>query len=227
MGAAGWQRGAPAVRARVGCQGVDHVVVWRRGALALAHHDLAAEEALAALGGEPPRCLEVVRAWRAGMVEPAPPPSVFVSAGPKGRAPVAHVFPRGAPPVLPEPLRRTRLLTLLLGRSLSWTQRGEVGARAYAPLASLRVPGRDLAVVGGATGPSLGSVRDQHLLTLPVRWLTHVWARELEVCDGRFVADAARSPGADGRLRAVVLQWDGDTPALVERRLVPEAGARR
>lgn len=227
VGAAAWQRAAPVVRARVTCQGAEHVVVWRRGALALAHHDLAAEEALAAFGGEPPRCLEVVAAWRAGMVEPAPPPSVFFSPGPKGRAPVAHVFPQGGPPPLPEPLRRIRQLTLLLGRSLSWTQRGEVGARAYAPLASFRVPGRDLAVVGGVDGPSLGLVRGQHLLTLPVRWLTHVWARELEVVDGRFVADATRAPGADGRLRLVVLEWDRDAPSLVEQRLVPDGGTRR
>ena len=226
VGAAAWQRAAPAVRAHVACLGADHVVVWRRGALALAHHDLAAEEALVALGGEPPPCLEVVRAWRAGLVEPAPPPAVHFSSGPKGRSPVAHVYPRGAAPILPEPLRRTRLLTLLLGRSLSWTQRGEVGARAYAPLASLRVPGRDLAVVGGADGPALGVVRGQHLLTLPVRWLTHVWARELEVADGRFVADAARAPGADGQLRVVVLDWDDGTPKLVERRL-PPGRARR
>jgi hypothetical protein len=209
------------VRALVACQGVEHLVVWRRGALALVHHDLAAEEALAAFGGEPPRCLEVVRAWRAGLVDAAPPPSVFFSSGAKGRAPVAHVVRRGAGPALPEPLRRTRQLTIQLGRSLSWTLRGEVGARAYAPLASLRVPGRDLAVVGGLEGPALGTIRDQHLLTLPVRWLTHVWARQMEVADGCFVADAARSPGADGRLRLVVLQWDGPTPALVERRLAP------
>jgi hypothetical protein len=215
------------VRAHVACAGADHVVVWRRGGLALAHHDLAAEEALAAFGGGPPRCVEVARAWRAGLVEPAPPPAVYFSAGPKGLTPVAHVFQRGGTPPLPEPLRRIRLLTLLLGRSLSWNQRGEVGARAYAPLASLRVPGRDLAVVGGAAGPSLGVVRDQHLLTLPVRWLTHVWAREMEVVDGRFVADAARAPGTDGRLRILVLEWAGDNPTLVERRLPLDAAGRR
>jgi len=219
MGAASWQRAAPVVRAIVACQGAEHVVVWRRGALALAHHDLAAEEALAAFGGEPPQCIEVVRAWRAGLTDPTPPPAVFFSAGAKGSAPVAHVVPRGGKPLLPEPLRRTRLLTMMLGRSLSWTMRGEVGARAYAPLASLRVPGRDLAVVGGSDGPELGVVRDQHLLTLPVRWLTHVWARELEVADGCFVADAARRPGPDGRLRLVVLAWDGATPSLVDRRV--------
>ena len=216
---ASWQRGAPVVRSPVACEGVEHVVVWRRGALALAHHDLAAEEALAALGGQPPPCLAVVRAWRAGLVDAAPPPQVFFSAGHKGGAPVAHVVHRGGEPVLPEALRRTRQLTLLLGRSLSWTMRGEGGARAYAPLASLRIPGRDLAVVGGADGPSLGLLHGQHLLTLPVRWLTHVWARGIEVADGCFVADAARSPGADGRLRLVLLEWEGPTPALVERRV--------
>lgn len=219
VGAASWQRAAPVIRSHVVCKGADHVVVWRRGALALAHHDLAAEEALAALGGEPPRCLEVVRAWRAGLVEAAAAPAVFFSAGAKGRKPVAHVVRGGGAPALPEPLRRIRLLTLLLGRSLSWTQRGEVGARAYGPLASLRVPGRDLAVVGGAEGPSLSTIRGQHLVTLPVRWLTHVWARELEVVDGTFVTDAARRQGPDGRLRLVVLEWEGPTPSLVERRV--------
>lgn len=219
MGAAAWQRAAPVVRAVVACEGSEHLVVWRRGALALAHHDLAAEEALAGFGGEAPPCLDVVRAWRAGLVEATPPPHVLFSASPRGRAPVAHVFHRGRSQVLPEPLRRTRLLTLLLGRSLSSTVQGEVAARAYPPLASLRVPGRDLAVVGGSGGPTLGAIRDQPLLTLPVRWLSHVWARGLEVSDGCFVADASRAPGADGRLRLVVLRWDGPTPSLVERRV--------
>lgn len=219
MGAASWQRASPVVRAVVACQGAEHLVVWRRGALALAHHDLAAEEALAALGGSPPRCVEVIRAWRAGEVDAAPPPLVFFSSGAKGHAPVAHVVQRGRTPVLPEALRRTRLLTLLLGRSLSVTSAGEVAARAYAPLAASRTRGQDLAVVGGTDGPSLRIVREQHLLTLPVRWLASVWARQLEVVDGCFVADAARARGADGRLRLVVLEWEGPNPALVERRV--------
>lgn len=59
-----WCQGFPPVTIAVECGGAEHRVTWRRGKLVLEDHAITAEEALIALGGEPPVCLEIVEAWR-------------------------------------------------------------------------------------------------------------------------------------------------------------------
>lgn len=61
-----WAAVGPAT-VEVSCGEERHRISWRRGKLVLDDHDLAAEESFAALGGEPALCLEVLRAWRAGI----------------------------------------------------------------------------------------------------------------------------------------------------------------
>jgi hypothetical protein len=217
-GAARWQRSAPTVRALVACGGDEHEVLWRRGALTTAHHDLRGEEAMAALGGEVPACLDIVRAWRAGRVEAAPTPWVWFAHGQGKNRLTARVRPQGDAP-LPEPLRRTRLLTLQLGRSLSRDTAGEVAARAQPALVAVLPRGAELAVQGGPGAAHLARHRNRPLLVLPPRWLTHVWARSLDVVGGVFVADAARSPGADGLIEVTALAWEDGYPVLERRRV--------
>lgn len=59
-----WYEEMPAVSAEVECGGDAHRITWRRGKLLLEDHDLLAERSLAALGGAPPMCLQVLDAWR-------------------------------------------------------------------------------------------------------------------------------------------------------------------
>jgi hypothetical protein len=49
----------------VECGGERHAIAWRRGKLVLEDHDLLAERALIALGSDPPRCIELLDAWKA------------------------------------------------------------------------------------------------------------------------------------------------------------------
>jgi hypothetical protein len=60
----------PAV-AHVACSGAMHTLVWRAGRLQTPdHRDPAAERALAALGGDPCRCVELLDAWEACSADP-------------------------------------------------------------------------------------------------------------------------------------------------------------
>ena len=58
-----WCDGLADVTAEFDCGGRRHRIVWCRGKLVLADHDLIAERALAALGCEVPLCVEVLDAW--------------------------------------------------------------------------------------------------------------------------------------------------------------------
>lgn len=59
-----WYEGLPDVTAQFDCGGQPHHIVWHRGKLVLADHDVLSERLLVALGSEPPLCLEVLDAWR-------------------------------------------------------------------------------------------------------------------------------------------------------------------
>ncbi|MCA1840605.1 MAG: hypothetical protein ABR507_04595 [Actinomycetota bacterium] len=51
------------VRGTISCGGVEHEIGWDAGDLTLFHHDIDAEKALAALGGEACECIRVFDAW--------------------------------------------------------------------------------------------------------------------------------------------------------------------
>jgi hypothetical protein len=75
-----------------------------------------------------------------------------------------------------------------------------------------------MAVTVGAA-PRLRGHGNRVQLVLPARWSVNVWARGLEVVEGRFVVDAATRPGRDGRLDALLLEWNEDEPSLATHRL--------
>jgi hypothetical protein len=65
-----WFDHLPAVTAEVACGDKRHRITWRRAKLVLEDHDLLAERSLVALGGEPPRCLQILDAWRQPVLAP-------------------------------------------------------------------------------------------------------------------------------------------------------------
>ena len=69
-----WFSGMPAASASVECGGETHTVQWRDGGFHIPAHgdppDLEAERALAALAGEPCRCLELFDAWERHAADP-------------------------------------------------------------------------------------------------------------------------------------------------------------
>lgn len=50
--------------ALVACSGAEHRVTWRKGKVVLEDHDVGAERAMLAFGGELPECLKVLQLWR-------------------------------------------------------------------------------------------------------------------------------------------------------------------
>ena len=62
---ASWHMGLPTLTGSIECSGARHRITWRRGKLVLEDHDILAEQSLAAFGGKPPMCLQVLEAWRA------------------------------------------------------------------------------------------------------------------------------------------------------------------
>jgi hypothetical protein len=60
-----WFNWLPPVTATIDCNGAPHRITWRGGRLILEDHDPLAERSLAALGGNPPMCLELFDAWSA------------------------------------------------------------------------------------------------------------------------------------------------------------------
>ena len=113
-GASRWFDDLPPITVSVGCSGALHAVSGRRGKLVLHDHRLADEEALLALGGDPPPCVAVLVAWRdrAGWAAASrPPPAGFV------RRPRA--------PAVPDGLAPTRRLGVIRSWERRWRRSGE------------------------------------------------------------------------------------------------------
>lgn len=223
---AGWPRGVAPVRARVRCSGDEHTVVWRRGALVLADHDVAADEVLVALGGARPACLDVQRSWRLGYIEQDPP--VASAALVRSLSSLARWMSGGGdhPAVLPEPLRRLREAGVLhtWGRGLREPSASDQAQRAFLERSITRRV-RDLLV---RQLRPLGADRDAEIdvgigdhpeaegrcegtnawarVRVPIGWLTGVWVSGLETWQGDVVLDAAdRQPSA-----IAVARWEPD-----------------
>src|SRR5947209_20387385 len=58
-----WYDAIPEATATVDCEGQQHRVTWRRGKVVLEAHDLTAERAMLAFGGELCPCMRVLEMW--------------------------------------------------------------------------------------------------------------------------------------------------------------------
>jgi hypothetical protein len=208
----------PPVHVTVDCDGEQHTISWRRGALVLEGHDAAADEALVALGGERPACLEVRRSWRLGYIEEEPPaPAAGLV---RSLSSVARWMSGGAPRpvVLPERLRRLREASVLhtWGRGLRDRTAGTETQAAFLDRAIARRV-RDLIAERGPSGVDIEVVVAEAVAVEGRRvavtrdWLTRVWVPGLER-DGDGVVLAVAEDGT-----AAVVTWahDGDEWLLV------------
>lgn len=201
-----WWRGFGSVTAEVDCGGAVHRIRWHRGRLALCDHDPLAESTLEALGGDPPRCLEVLEDFRRAHDHDRPPPRL---PGDLGRiAEIGRTV--GATRRVGDP-RRAAARARAIDR-----MRRAVAEAVEASLAPVRVPGRPLrirvrtTVVPPGEPPAVDADlrpgRMQVHLTLPLTWLTLVWGRGAAVADGHLVLDVgALGPGR--RLAVRTLRW--------------------
>jgi len=185
-----WPRGAGRLRVNVDCDGTTHSIVWRRGALVLVDHDVAADEVIAALGGDLPPCLELLASWRKGYIETGPSGSALGLV--RSLSSIARWMGTAAsarPTALPEPLRRLREASVLhtWGRGLRNADAGGAAQSAFLERAIARRV-RDLLVDCG-TGVPTDAVEvvvareldvDGTRLAVRASWLAEVWVPGLE-----------------------------------------------
>jgi hypothetical protein len=220
-----WFTGAQAASSHVECGDETHTVRWRDGVFEIpAHRDPESERALAALGGQPCRCVELLSAWERHAADP-----LVLLLGPRGcerlgtarlrrspasRAHRARLMQLGVtePELSPleellsldDPIPR-RFVATVAAALLERAAEPEIAAALYGALygrllASLerwrptRFAAR-LDLVITAGEPRFIQARDDHLhAALSLGWLTEVWGRELDVVDDELTL-AARSDG--------------------------------
>ncbi|HET7487734.1 MAG TPA: hypothetical protein VFJ85_07375 [Acidimicrobiales bacterium] len=221
-----WCHHVPAATAEVICGGERHRVSWRRGKLKFEDHDLSAERAMLAFGGETPECLQVLTLWR------------NVHSWAMSGELLQHMQSRLGPEVLlaPGDLRRVSDLSLLLTWEREWRRRryfsdhGRILAeqlrqRAMPPLRDhlkywmARHGSRRLSKVelelGRHNQPAvvrghMDSVGVRASATLGVQWLVQVWARGLEVVDGALVLEVVEEQvhGTPEVARVRAVRWE-------------------
>jgi hypothetical protein len=224
---------APAT-AFVPCGGEKHRVTWRRGKLVLEDHDLSAEHALLALGGERCPCLLVLKMWQDQLI--LPPEMLRTMStwlGPKAFL---------APPELDQPRqlgkvrnwertwRRSAFTTkhgeLLEGdlvglANQAWSEYitrsrpviGRLGSRSIT--VQMARPGQVASVAGRADGTRVKiNARMGHA------WIVTVWGRDLSVVDDGFVLEVI---DAESSVSALVRAASWEKGAVDEYQLVVRA----
>jgi hypothetical protein len=219
-----WWAGLPAAEATVACSGTTHTLRWEAGTLvAVDHDDPEAEATLAALAGEPARCLELLHAWRRRRDDPQ-----VLTLGSRGLADPLDIAtdPRTRQRLGAHPRAgREELIDLLaLGGGLpdrlqahtaaTWTRRMRAGHSALPAavpqlhaalygrvLAALRLwlgdPGLaiELELIDPAGDRRLRRLEEGVAVALPFAWLSEVWARGLTTIFGRLCVGADTTDG--------------------------------
>ncbi|MGH9183979.1 MAG: hypothetical protein ACRDZ9_09275 [Acidimicrobiales bacterium] len=234
---------APAT-AVVSCNDEDHRITWRRGKLVLEDHDLAAEEAVLALGGSRCPCLQVLQLWR-NLHSWAMSAEIF-------RSMSARLGPDRL--LAPGPLGPVHELGLILTWERSWrrlaffgehqrlieeqvrkratgplrhhltTWRHRVGCRRISSVeVQLQRSGRPAMLTG-----VMDTVGASATATLGVAWVLGVWARGLAVVDGAFVLDIDAETASSPSPRARAVRWESargeaSTPVAAPARLSRDA----
>ncbi len=216
-----WADGVAPAGVEVACEGEIHQLLWRAGELlAPAHPDLEAARALAGLGGAPCRCLELLDAWDACSRDPR-----VLVVGPRGSDAVP-AWPdspgrraRLARSVKADPLTAILSLGDQLPRRLVATVADRIADEPIHPalfpmvhnavFARVRnavhrwqrrtLPEVVLELIPGGAPRSLSGSPDTSIVArLPLRWLTDVWAPDLDVVSGQFTLAARSVQSPDG-----------------------------
>ncbi len=227
-GRARWCDHIPAVTAFVDCGGERHRVTWRRGKVVLEDHDLTAEMAMRAFGGEPLPCLGVLKRWR--------DMHTWAMSGELFRQMQARLGPEG---LLPGDLSVVHELGLMLTWERSWRRSSyyagydrllleQVRKRALPPLrqhlafwrqksASRLLSPPQLELLRPGQAPSISGYMDKVRVSataaLGVAWVHRVWGRGMVLVDGAFVLDVEEDVGeedvaTDSELRVYAVRWE-------------------
>ena len=236
-----WCDGVGPSSAVVPCGDQQHRVTWRRGKLVLEDHDLGAERALMALGGDPCACMRVLKMWRDQW---ALPPDMF-------RRMASWLGPNAY--LAPAELETPRQLGVVLNWERSWrrdartTNLGsqlaeELSGRAEPPLrrhltawtTRLDLPGVRSAEVRLARAGypaslegSMDSEGARATAHLDVTWLHRVWGRGVAVVDDGFVLQVLEDEKPSPAMVVRAGRWHPDGPPGGYRPVVGTARVTR
>jgi len=242
-----WCDALPEATAVIPCGGEDHRVTWRRGKVVLEAHDLAAERALVAFGGELCPCMRVLELWieQFRMV-----PDLFLQ---------MHSWLGESAFLVPPELELPRRMSMVLSWERSWRLEAWLGSRqaellerelneralphlrqhlnAWKARTGARViagcrvgllpSNQPASLVGGTDGVAMRAEG-----YLPARWVVDVWARGVATVEDAFVLTLVDVPSPDDLLvRANRWEPSGartwasvDAPARLRREPGPGAG---
>jgi hypothetical protein len=203
-----WWTGVPAAQTTLTCGLATHRLVWKEGALTAPDHaDPEGERALAALGGEPLACIELLHAWR----QHAEDPGVLLL-GSRGPADLIAV-----PEEMPHQLaRRPRPATLSPGARIGGSMVAYASAGGPRP-ASDPDPEERLArllSLGGGLGRRLDA-------TVAAHWRDRLLSPDAETDRLRARLHAALF----GRVLATLAGWLGQGDVTMELELAPETAS--
>lgn len=234
-----WYEHVPTATGVVACDGDQHRLVWQRGKVKLADHDLGGERAMLVLGGEPCACLRALRLWgdQFGM-----PPEVF------GRM-QSWLGPEAA--LAPAELHLPRTLGMLLSWERAWKAQGyftKQGKLIERELTGIAVPVLRAHVNAARDEHRCRSVRPVELTVVPAGrplrlegrmdrisatvqatlstdWAVDVWARGIAVVDRAFVL-AVTGEAAGGGAEVLAARWiaegSGARPVIGPALLAPD-----
>lgn len=216
--------------ALVACSGTEHRVTWRKGKVVLEDHDVGAERAMLAFGGELPECLKVLQFWRNlhswamsielfRQVQSSLGPAALLAPGDlAARNQLGlmltwdRAWKRGA--YFSEHGRllhdhiRPDVLTLLREHLKFWM--AENGCRRMSS-AALEVPPK-------ATAASLHGEMDtvgvRATVSLTATWVVQVWGRGLALVDGAFVLEVLGHAEHGAAVLVRAARWDEAEPGM-------------
>lgn len=234
-----WYHHISPVAGVVPCEGEQHRVSWQRGKFVLENHDLSAEYALLAFGGEPSACVRALRLWRHqfGM-----PPELFSQ---------MHTYLGVDASLAPKELGLPRELGMNLSWDRSWRRSSHLdrkherllqealreralpefrkhltfekqrfGCRVISAAQVKVVPTiEEVAVVG-----QMDKVAVKAAVSLHASWLVQVWPRGFGFVDGAFVVEVVEDDYLAPLAR--VLRWEDESagrriPTLALARVKP------
>ena len=217
-----WYDPFPEATAQIDCGGESHRVSWRRGKLVLEDHDLTAERAMLAFGGELCPCMRVLEMW-VNQFRMAPDQFLQLRnwLGP-------NAF------LAPEEFALVRRLAMILSWERSWRQtfffrvkqaqlladelkatalphlrqhanawKPKTGARVVSGCQVELIPTNQRATLDGTTDRVALKVTAQ----LPPTWVVDVWARGVPTVDGAFVLSLTDASSVDD-LGVVAGRWE-------------------
>ena len=211
-----WYRQVPRVDVALPCSGVTHTVRWQRGRIVAMDHDVVAERAFVALGGEMPACLDVLAGWRRACeatsgrahrralpeeLQPTAALCRLVTAERRWADPALRPERRGFAEDLKHRFRAAAAESLQSSQPAGGVRRRiELNIRAVAPDHSVIVEGE------------ARSDRVHLDIELPLSWLLTVEGRSLAVVSDRVVLAVLDADPAQRSLGVLTLGWDTTRP---------------